>query len=462
MTSRLAFFLLFFVLLLAPATSRADDATAREHFKKGVDLYDKRQYEAALPEFRAAYAAKPSAGIKQNIGLCLKALGKRVEAARTFDEALDEGATTLKPETRAAIQRELGELSKQVATVDVHVISGDRAVEGAAIRVDGAKLPPGAEHRPIRLDPGIHTFDAHVDGFADPPQKKLSLEAGSPVDATFELAAGGTITIRPNVAEADVVIDGKTVSRGTWAGSLPPGKHHVEISAQGFLPVALDVDVANGSNIDMPITMRPPGEMPDEYNAPNRKPPPERKRFYVDGMLAFDGEIAHVPRPGVGGLDVHRQIMGGTTIGLEGGYRTSRLFALGLHADVGGLIDSQDVKTKMTHWQITPLARFNSDGKTTRFVAGVGLGVHGISVEESPGNAAGSAALGGTRKGSAVTASLLLDAGVQFDIGPAFIEPGAFFDWHGVGVRDDGTRDRMLEDSPGLRYGIRVAIGAGF
>ena len=44
----------------------------------------------------------------------------------------------------------------------------------------------------------------------------------------------GTIAIRPNVAEADVVVDGKPVSRGTWAGSLPPGKHRVEVSAEGI------------------------------------------------------------------------------------------------------------------------------------------------------------------------------------------------------------------------------------
>ncbi len=461
MSSRLVFFLFSFLLLL-PAAARADDAAAREHFKKGVDLYDKRQYEAALPEFRAAYAEKPSAGIKQNIGLCLKALGRRVEAARTFDEALDEGRSTLKPETQAAIQRELGELSKQVATLDAHFISGDRALEGATLIVDGAKLPPGAERRPVRLEPGTHTFDAHVDGYGDPPQKKLALLAGSPLDVTFEFASGGSITIRPSSPQADVVVDGRPVSRGTWAGTLPPGKHHVEVSAEGLLPVAVDVQITNGANVDLPIAMRAPGEMPDAYDAPNRKPP-ERKRFYVDGMLAVDTQLAKVPRPGAGALDVHHQQMGGAAIGLEGGYRASKLFSLALHVEVGGLGDTTDVKTKMTHWQITPLARFNSDGKKTRFVAGAGLGLHGIAVEEDPVDAKASATFGPTRKGSAVTASLLLDAGVQFDIGPAFIEPAGFFDFHGVGtVRDDQTQVRMLEDSPGLRWGLRIAIGVGF
>src|SRR5688572_11505723 len=102
--TRLRIFLLL-VLMVGTSSSfaRADEETARAHFKKGVELYDRKQYAEALESFKAAYAEKRSAGIKQNIALCLKGLGRSVEAATALDEALDEGQSTLKPETKAGI-----------------------------------------------------------------------------------------------------------------------------------------------------------------------------------------------------------------------------------------------------------------------------------------------------------------------------------------------------------------------
>ena len=106
--TRLRSFLLTLLLIVSvPALARADEEAARVHFRKGVELYDRKQYKEALESFKAAYAEKQSAGIKQNIALCLKGLGYTVEAATALDEALDEGQSTLKPETKAGIEREL-------------------------------------------------------------------------------------------------------------------------------------------------------------------------------------------------------------------------------------------------------------------------------------------------------------------------------------------------------------------
>ena len=44
---------LAFVLVSRPA--HADDEKARVHFKRGIDLYDKKQYEPALEAFRAVH-----------------------------------------------------------------------------------------------------------------------------------------------------------------------------------------------------------------------------------------------------------------------------------------------------------------------------------------------------------------------------------------------------------------------
>ena len=100
-SSRALSIALAIVLVLASSAARADEAGARAHFRRGVELYDKKQYEPALESFRAAYAEKPAAGIKRNIALCLKGLGRPVEAATAFDEALDEGAAVRSSPTSA-------------------------------------------------------------------------------------------------------------------------------------------------------------------------------------------------------------------------------------------------------------------------------------------------------------------------------------------------------------------------
>lgn len=458
MSLRSLFF--FFALLLVPLVAHADDAAAREHFKKGVDLYDKKSYEPALAEFRAAYAAKPSAGIKQNIGLTLKALGRRAEAAAAFDEALDEGKGTLKPDTQAAIERELADLTKALATVTVKIVVGERTIDGGVLKVDGAPLPPGAQRRPIRLEPGIHTFDAHVDGYGDPPQKKLALVAGSPVDATFELRGGGNVTIRPSLSDAVVSIDGQKVARGTYVASLPPGQHRIEVVAEGYLNAVTDLQVSEGQNVDLPITMRKPADAPEAYEAPDRKPPPPPKKFIGALMAGLNGQTAKVAEPSAGTtpLTVNKHALAGLSLGLKGGYRPSRFFVAELGFEAAGLEDKgNDKDVKLSEWTLLPMARFTSAGRV-RFTTAVGIGLHEIKAEVTETGSP-------SRKGSTITGSFAFDIGGQIEAGPVYFEPVLFFDWHGVGsVRDESSpgHERILEDSPGLRWGLRLALGMPF
>ena len=227
------------VVLLAPRPALADEAAARAHFKKGIDLYDKRQYAEALAAFQDAYNEKPSAGIKQNVALSLKGMNRLAEAATAFDEALDEGKDTLKPETRGAIERELAELSRSVATVKLSVVTEDRTpLDDAVIAIQPAApvglkpqpLAAGAHRRPIRLMPGIYTFTAHAPGYPDPPEKKLALVTGQPVDATFVMRAQGTASV-PCTRRQRGPLEGRDERPG---GDPPrrrrraPGARHVE------------------------------------------------------------------------------------------------------------------------------------------------------------------------------------------------------------------------------------------
>lgn len=468
----------------SPATAWADDALAREHFRKGVGLYDKKQYAAALESFRAAYAEKPSPGIKQNIALSLKGLGRDVEAATAFDEALDEGEATLSPETRAAIARELADLSKRVATVRLRLIAAaDKhpldevrvtvARAGAAASGPKLTLSPAATKRPVRLEPGIYVLGAHHEGLADPPEKRLSLLAGSPVDATFELGTPpvqpGTLTIKPSVPNATVQVDGGTPKEGVWTGPLAPGLHRVVVSAPGYQTTPLNPTIAAGTGVEYSVSLLPDTEPPPAYTQPVRKPLPEQKKRYLVPMLAYEGQSLRLgPVLGDSAGGTKRQFTGGA-VGLRAGYRASRIFALELYGDVGRLAETYTINgadaessTTVVHWQVAPLIRFATLG-SVRFTAATGIGAHGLIADADVHTLRATAAKSATLKGSGIAASWLVDLGLQFDVGAFFLEAVGFFDMHGVGTtRENDSNQRMFLSSPGTRAGIRVGLGIQF
>ncbi|MBX3209619.1 MAG: tetratricopeptide repeat protein [Labilithrix sp.] len=487
---RLALVLIVVVSLLAPRGALADEAAARAHFKRGIDLYDKKQYAEALAAFQDAYREKPSAGIKQNIALSLKGLNRLADAATSFDEALDEGKDTLKPETRAAIERELAELSRSVATLKLSVVTEDRRpVEDAVVSIQpaappGSKaepLPPGAHRRPIRLMPGIYTFTAHAPGYADPPEKKFALVTGAPVDATFMMVAPGAhgvpalgpnegfLRVETNVPAAVIRVDDVELpQRGSWSGKVTPGTHKIEISAPGWKTSTVEASVAAGAAVHQPVTLQAIGEAPPEYVAPGTKAPKKKKLYLaVTGALDTVSYRLGVPLGEPAPYGSRRSNFAGLTVGGRVGYLVAKMFALELLADVGAMqakykvrsTDDVESTTNLVHWQLTPVARFITPG-SVRFIAGAGFGLHGLGVESKlaqPGTTL-------TKTGKGVGFSFLVDAGMQADVGPLFLELALFLDVHGVGpVRDDEPPEgRFFYASPATRGGLRAGLGIPF
>ncbi|MBX3230690.1 MAG: PEGA domain-containing protein [Labilithrix sp.] len=470
---RFSYALFALLVLASPRAAWADEAAARAHFKKGIELYDKKLFVEALSEFQDAYREKPSAGIKQNIALCLKGLNRPADAASAFDEALDEGKDTLKPETKAAIERELTELSRSVATVKITIVGADEKKAAATvISITPAGQPthslaPGAQRRPIRLMPGIYTFSAKIPGQADPEPKKFALVTGAPVDASFGSVSAvvtGTLTIRANVPDASIRVDGAELGQGTWTGPVPAGKHKAEVSAPGWKTVQFDVSVPANATVESPVTLQPASAAPGEYVAPVTPPPEKPKRIYlvITGALEgasyrFSDDLGETPPSG------ERRGVAGLAVGGRFGFLLNKVIALEAFVAVGQDATTyklpsanEERTTQLTHWQLTPSIRFQTPGKS-RFTAATGFGVHGLTVESTAPN-------GVTRKGSGVAASWLIDAGGQFDLGPLFLEACLFFDVHGVGsVADDAAPDsRFLLASPAVRGGLRVGLGIPF
>ena len=72
-------------------TARAGDndkAVARAHYETATRLYDIREYDKALLEYKSAYLAQPDPAFLFNIGQCYRKLGQTAEALNFFQQYL--------------------------------------------------------------------------------------------------------------------------------------------------------------------------------------------------------------------------------------------------------------------------------------------------------------------------------------------------------------------------------------
>jgi hypothetical protein len=117
----------------------------------------------------------------------------------------------------------------------------------------------------------------------------------------------------------------------------------------------------------------------------------------------------------------------------------------------------------VTHWEVVPAIRFATNG-VVRFTIATGFGLHDSIVSadlhtiDDKGQAVSASA-----KGSGLSATWLVDLGLQIDIGAVFLEIAGNFDTYGVGTaRDDNTDARFFLESPSTRGGLRVGLGFQF
>jgi tetratricopeptide (TPR) repeat protein len=75
-------------------TAEADNrrATAKAHYETATRLYDIREYDKALLEYKSAYLAQPDPAFLFNIGQCYRKLGQNQQALNFFQEYLKKAS----------------------------------------------------------------------------------------------------------------------------------------------------------------------------------------------------------------------------------------------------------------------------------------------------------------------------------------------------------------------------------
>jgi hypothetical protein len=169
--------------------------------------------------------------------------------------------------------------------------------------------------------------------------------------AAQELSAA--LRVEPVPANASVAIDGVTVGRGIWEGSLAAGAHRLEVAAAGFLPAASDVTLGRDQQRSLRV------ELERDPTSPFWPKQQRLARFTVElgtGIAltpSFGGDVA-------GGCAATCSASAG--IGGEGvvhaGYELGVGFGFGLTAGV--LTATESVTGRQTN--VTPLGMKPDDG----------------------------------------------------------------------------------------------------
>jgi hypothetical protein len=158
-------------------------AQARQHFNRGVKLYEEDDFRAALIEFGRAYEIAPNWAVLYNVGQSYYQLRDYAGALGTLERYLREGGDRIAKERHAQVEREVEELRGRVARVAVVC-----SVSDADVTLDDAPVDRAALRAPLLIGAGRHTLAARRRGYASATRM-------------FDIAGGDSIEVRLDLAQ---------------------------------------------------------------------------------------------------------------------------------------------------------------------------------------------------------------------------------------------------------------------
>ncbi len=227
------------VAIAAPSPKRA----ARKLFQEGRQHASAHRWSEALDAFNASYSKLQSPLTLFNIGYCQRALGKFIDARESFNTFLeiapnDRRAKRVIPE----VNRLRAEIEARLAAIEISAEPDVRvSIDGRPVRLtDGGAI--------VEVDPGFRTVMAERDGhrpfFADitlqPGERRALSAKPTPLPAR--------LTVKANVEEASVAIDGEPVGIAPTQTDVSPGQHRVSIEAEGHLAYESEIVVRPGED----------------------------------------------------------------------------------------------------------------------------------------------------------------------------------------------------------------------
>ncbi len=191
----------------AQESSEADIAQARQTAEQAAAAFNAGNYAESERLWSAAARLYPKAPTL-SLGLARAAAknGHVVLSQEQYNKIIREWGNVPNPppafkDALEAAQREVGDVSKRVASVTINVEGG---ATNPTVTVDGVGVPAAALGLKRPVDPGSHTVHAEAQGY-------------KPADTPFQVAEGGSA-----VASLTLVKNPDAPVVGTNPGGTPP------------------------------------------------------------------------------------------------------------------------------------------------------------------------------------------------------------------------------------------------
>jgi len=206
------------------STASAADSVgrARQHFTRGVKLYEEDDFRTALIEFNRAYELAPNWQVLYNIGQASYQLRDYANALKTLERYVAAGGASIAPDRRQQVDREMEELRGRVAHVTF--LSN---VRGAELTLDDVALGATPFAGPELVGAGRHKVTASKVGWGA-ATRVVDIAGGDNLTIALELReesapqsrdAGALVeTHKPSYAPA--VVTGAIGVAGVAVGAL--------------------------------------------------------------------------------------------------------------------------------------------------------------------------------------------------------------------------------------------------
>jgi hypothetical protein len=182
MTRACSFFCPLAVALLLGANALAEGSstTPSDKMASGLEAYEKGQYEAAAQLLRDDLKSNPWPTSAYYAGQSLEHLGKLVQAAELYQQALDLVPPAGTAEYDQIQKRAQEDARQRLAEIKERIPRLTLRLEGASservtVTVDGTSVPTSSLDEPLRLNPGSHQVVGRCgEEVVEPPAVKLA------------------------------------------------------------------------------------------------------------------------------------------------------------------------------------------------------------------------------------------------------------------------------------------------
>jgi hypothetical protein len=268
-----------------PALGESLSGEAKADYEAGRVLYTDGDFAGAALKFTQAYKKSNDARLLWNVAAARKSQRRYAEVERLLKQYLSEAKNLPKAESERA--KEL------LQTIDAFVADVTLTVNeaGAQIWIDEVEVGTAPLSAPLRIDLGKHQLRVSKPGF-EPHGEVLELTNDTTVSINLQPAVyqGRLRILSP--AKAEVYVDGKRVTGGSWEGTLASGSHRVEVHSPGNAPYRVDAVVRDTETTTLQVTAQ------DLSGAAATPPPAETQKssatwlWWTLGVLVVGGAAA--------------------------------------------------------------------------------------------------------------------------------------------------------------------------